>query len=197
VELFDEVKRRNAGRIKAILDRERKEQERKRKEALRRKKEQERRRLEALLARPKIERVIEKRHYWINWVPFGAGQFQNGHYKKGFTLLGLQAGLAAASLGLFLGELSLINERGLVPDKDWNTALGLSYAQIATGAACIGLVIYGIVDALIYHEPDRVTIRSIKPKAPPPAKPVKKKTTWFIAPSLGPGSAGLGIGVAF
>ena len=197
VELFDEVKRRNAERIKAILERERKEQERKRLEALRRKKELERKRLEALLARPKTERVIEKRRYWINWIPFGAGQLQNGHTKKGFTLLGLQAGLAAASLGLYIGEVSLINEKGLVPDKDWNTARGLMYAQIATGAACIGLMIYGVVDALIYYKPDSVTIRSIKQKVPPATGPAKKKSTWYIAPTLGPGSAGLGIGVAF
>ncbi len=197
VELFDEVKRRNAARIKAILDRERKEQERKRLEALRRKKEQERKRLEALMARPKNERVIEKRHYWINWVPFGAGQFQNGHRKKGYTVLGLQAGLGAISLGLHMALRfgALENpDTGKIPEKNWKAAQALQYTQIATGAACIGLMIYGVVDALVYYEPDRVTVRPIKPEAAPAAK---KKTSWFIAPSVGPGSAGLGLGVEF
>src|SRR5690606_22290788 len=27
--------------------------------------------------------VLEKRSYWVNFVPFGAGQFQNGQRKKG------------------------------------------------------------------------------------------------------------------
>ena len=200
VELFDEVKRRNAERIRAILDRERKEQERKRKEEARRKAEAERKRAAALLARPRHERVIEKRHYWINWVPFGAGQFQNGHRKKGFTMLGLQAGLGAVSLGLHLALRfgPFTNDKtGKVPNEKWNTVQGLQYAQIATGAACIGLMIYGVVDALIYYEPDRVIIRQIKQTTPAKKKPSKKNTSWFIAPSLGPGSAGLGFGVAF
>lgn len=197
VESFDEVKRRNATRIRAILDRERKEAERKRQEALRRKKEAERERLEAMLARPRNERVVEKRYYWLNWVPFGVGQFQNGHRKKGFALMGLQAGLAAASLGLYFGQWALINDRGLVDHENWDTRQGLMYAQIATGAACIGLMIYGVVDALIYHEPGGVSVRAIKYKNPPAVKPAAKKTSWFIAPSLGPGSAGLGFGVAF
>ncbi len=197
VELFDEVKLRNAARIRAILDRERKEAERKRQEALRRKKEAERKRLEAMLAKPRNERVVEMKHYWLNFVPFGAGQLQNGHRKKGFALMGLQAGLAAASLGLYFGQWALINDRGLVDNKDWDTRQGLMYAQIAAGAACIGLMIYGVVDALIYYEPGGATVRPIKYEDPPAKKPAEKKASWFIAPSLGPGAAGIGFGIAF
>ena len=200
VELFDEVKRRNAARIKAILDRERAELERKRLAEQKRREAERKKKLEALLAKPKNERVIEERYFVVNLLPLGAGQFQNGHNKKGWALLGTQAGLGAVSLGLYLG-LTLSYSNGQVPADEWETVEALRYTQVITGAACLALVAYGIIDALAYYKPETVTVRPIQ-QAPakeksPNAEPAEQKSTWYLTPSLGPESAGLGFGLRF
>ena len=43
----------------------------------------------------------------MNFVPFGAGQFQNGQRRKGWLFLGIEGGLAAISLGAFLTNFAL------------------------------------------------------------------------------------------
>jgi len=59
--------------------------------------------------------VIEKRFgrnsFLLNFVPFGAGQFQNGHRRKGWAFLAGQASLAAASVAALTTNFSLYGFR--------------------------------------------------------------------------------------
>ncbi|MCC6752339.1 MAG: hypothetical protein IT371_32135 [Deltaproteobacteria bacterium] len=155
VEVFDSVKRRNAEKLRAILDRERREADRRRLDEARRR---DRQRRQAELERQggeTVERTIVTRSYWVNFVPFGAGQFQNRQRGKGFTLLGTQAALGLTSLGAYLA-LRLAYPSGQVPAEEWTRARALNITQVVSGALFFATVAYGIIDALLHHQPRTV-----------------------------------------
>lgn len=210
LEFFQRVKRKNAELLEAI---------RKRQEAERLRREQE----DALREDAESEknphrgeylhREVTRRNFWINLAPLGAGQFQNGHRTKGVVLGSLQAALGALSLGTYLG-LRLSYPDGQVPGDQWGKAQGLKYTQILSGAACLGLVAYGVIDALVYYEPVTITERWIKwtPEAAARQREkdreqklkqqLKKKDkprsgAFLLGPSVGPGGAGVSLSFAF
>jgi len=107
--------------------------------------------------------VIPERNAWLALVPFGVGQFQNGHRAKGMTLLVGEAVLGAASLSLAL-TVRLRYPDGTFPNADAgerDIADTLVSAQIITGALFFGAVIYGVVDALAYYDRARVRPRKV------------------------------------
>jgi hypothetical protein len=192
VELLEELKRRNADKLRAIRERERLETERRRRsEEERRRREEEARRL---AQRPSVlfERTVQKNPYWVNFVPLGAGQFQNGHRKKGYALMITQLGLGATSLATGISAWTLYSNstrtaNGLrVSQDEYNRLRGLSIAQVVTGALCLGTIAYGIIDALVYYKPQSVIERQL-PLPPPPTPKV----------TVAPMGAGLELGVKF
>src|SRR4029079_9277025 len=62
---------------------------------------------------PKIVRY-ERHSFAVNFIPFGAGQFQNGERRKGWLFLGAEAVLGAVSVGAFATNLGLY---GLAPQR--------------------------------------------------------------------------------
>jgi hypothetical protein len=187
VEVFEEVKKRNAEKIEAILERERKERERRRQEELKR--EEERRRIERLArqAQTVVERTVIEHPYWINFIPLGAGQFQNGHRKKGYVLMASQLGLAALSFSAALAvRLEYAGRVDLSPEEG-SRADALTTVYLVSGALCAALVAYGIIDALVYHEPRTVRERRYK----------RKTSSIYLAPALGGRTAGLELGLTF
>lgn len=191
VEAFEEVKRRNAEKIKTILERERKEAERRRQERLR--KEAERRRLERLARRAStvLERTIVEKPYWLNFLPLGVGQFQNGHRVKGYALMISQLALAGLSLGSFIaGEYGL--PAGPLPSEDYDRAQTLMAVQLTSAGICLGLVAYGVIDALFYHRPRSVQERTYQRQ---PAD--KAASRWLLAPTLSAAGAGARLGITF
>jgi hypothetical protein len=194
VEVFDEVRRRNAEKIKAILERERQEAELRRQEKQRQ--EAERRRLERLAqqAGTVIERTVVEHPYWLNFIPLGVGQFQNGHKIKGWILLTSQLALAGVSLGAFIGS-----EYGLGPGRlgaeDYKQAQALMAVQLISAGLCAALVAYGVIDALFYHKPLTVNVRTYQRKPATPAK--KSAARWLLAPAAHDGGAGLQLGITF
>ena len=59
----------------------------------------------------------ERHSFAVNFVPFGAGQFQNGQRRKGWLFLGAEAALGAVSVGAFATNLGLY---GLAPHRKCN-----------------------------------------------------------------------------
>lgn len=165
VELFDQVKRNNAKRLKQILDREKEETEKRRIQEL--KQQQDAARQSALSSSQRdisIERTVEKRSYWLNFVPFGVGQLQNDHRTKGYWLMGFQAGFSALSIGIF--TYLQLTYPARVPSSELQTARALDTLQIVSGGAALGLMAYGIVDALFYYQPTKVTERRLSRRDP-------------------------------
>ena len=148
--------------------------------------------------------VIEKRFgrnsFLLNFVPFGAGQFQNGHRRKGWAFLAVQASLAAASVAALTTNFALYGFRpkrgcrrdtGATPcppqyidHTDENRSRWLLRTQVVTGAAFFAAVAWGIVDALYYFQPET-------PLAPAPSgqatASVPHLLPVLLGDALGPG----------
>jgi hypothetical protein len=100
VEFFEDVRREHEPTLGPLRDRRRllQEQERLAEEARRKLFAEERARSGPAT---KVIRVQE-RSYILNWMPLGAGQFQNGHRAKGTALAAAELVLGAANLGAIL-----------------------------------------------------------------------------------------------
>jgi hypothetical protein len=114
---------------------------------------------------------VERHSFAVNFVPFGAGQFQNGHRKKGWFFFGAEALLGAASLGAFATNMALYGlsptHRCNVPLDDGeqcpvaaidhsqeDTSKTLLGVQVATGAMFFAVAIWGVIDAVRHHQPE-------------------------------------------
>jgi hypothetical protein len=135
---------------------------------------EERRRREAARlpsAHPAV--VFERHSFVLNFVPFGAGQFQNGQRRKGWLFLGVETALAAISVGAFATNLALygLNPQRLcnstadtilprecpkmdVDHTQENTSRWLTRAQLVSGGLFYAVAIWGIVDAIRHFQRD-------------------------------------------
>ncbi|MFH1131279.1 MAG: hypothetical protein V1754_08080 [Pseudomonadota bacterium] len=196
VEFFERVKRRNAEVLQKIIEREKKETEQRRLFDLKR--EEARQKMLAQSGQV-IEREIEINRYWINYVPLGVGQFQNGHRKKGFALMGTQLGMGAVSIAASIWFRAAYPNR-LVPPDEADNARALNIIQVASGALFFAAVAYGIVDALVYYEPKVTTERRywLKPKAPNEGARGSLSLNWIhLVPVTSPKHVGLGLFAEF
>jgi hypothetical protein len=148
-------------------------------EGKRRRREQDllmRRQREAERLRPPPPTIVrtERHSYGVNFVPFGAGQFQNGQRRKGWTFLAAEAVLGGASVAAFATNFALfgvapqrrcnvmqpIDTNGLpmrCPDDqvdrtDEDLSRNLVRAQVVTGGLFFAVAIWGVVDALRHYQ---------------------------------------------
>lgn len=121
-------------------------------------------------APPTIVRY-ERHSFAVNFIPFGAGQFQNGQRRKGWLFFGAEAVLGAVSVGAFATNLGLY---GLAPQRKCldeqpmgvacppgsidhsqedrsNMLLGV---QVVSGALFFAVAIWGVIDAIHHHQPE-------------------------------------------
>lgn len=132
------------------------------------------RRSDAGLEQIFVERRVDERNWWLNFLPFGIGAFQNGDTVRG-TLYAVGQSLAlVADLGMFWTVERLRAETGYFRLNDDGTAAGSPFARArawrtrmwlslgAFGALYIG----SVIDALIHYEPIEVRLRTLD--APPP-----------------------------
>jgi hypothetical protein len=176
VDYFHDVK-------KDLLDRERRDAEQRRLA-------EENDRLQALLASMV---VIERRPYYINFIPFGAGQFQNGDRGKGLFFSTSEGVTGAVSAGIWLYLVQKYGLPGTIPANpdEVHTARRLQQIEIGTGGACLALMAWGIVDSLIHYRPSvqRKADESLLP--PDLRKPASKAPTPAITPVRGGASLSL------
>ena len=118
--------------------------------------------------------VYERHSYLLSFVPFGAGQFQNGDRRKGWLFFGAESALAAVSVGAFATNLALY---GLAPQRKCqtppdmtglsgtcppklvdhtqeNTSRWLMRVQLVSGGLFFATAIWGIVDAVRHYQKD-------------------------------------------
>jgi hypothetical protein len=111
----------------------------------------------------------ERHSFAVNFVPFGAGQFQNGHRRKGWFFFGAEALLGAVSVGAFATNFGLY---GLTPTRRCNvnvsagtqcpqsdidhsqedTSRMLLGVQLISGGLFFAVAIWGVIDALTHHQ---------------------------------------------
>ncbi len=145
-------------------------------------------------------RVVETRPYFVNFVPFGAGQFQNKQTAKGILFASGQGLTFGTSAGIFLYLATKYGLVGKVPLEDGPGVRRLQQIEIATGAAFFGIYAWSVVDALLNYKP-REQIEADDSLLPPDLrdfkKPTPKKTSLRdrlrLGPLLLPSGAGLGL----
>ena len=193
------------------VERERAETERQRVVA-----EEQRRRVEALSKQVTV-RQVEKRSFLVNFVPFGAGQFQQGRTGLGTFLAATEGVLAVTSVISFFAYDSLFETRDVVvddirqpiklsvryiPTKSGPQARAWTWLKWGSAAGFYGVYAAGVADALIHHQ-DQVTnthIETLSDASSPPSLALRQSTA-DSSPRLHffptPGGAGAGISLAF
>jgi hypothetical protein len=126
----------------------------------------------------------QHRAFAVNFIPFGAGQFQNGQRRKGWTFLGVEAALAGASLAAFTTNFALY---GVAPrrrctvattpcpvDKldhsDEATSTNLLRVQLVSGGLFFAVAIWGVIDAIQNYQADVLTGVEPAPRRPQAAR---------------------------
>jgi tetratricopeptide (TPR) repeat protein len=138
---------------------------------------------EARLHPPTTTIVRYERHsYLLNFVPFGAGQFQNGQRRKGWLFLGVETALAAISVGALTANfalyganpyrkcLQLVGPAGSCPPDQIDhsqeeTSRTLLRVQVISGGLFFAAAIWGVIDAVRHYQRD---VSMTEPAAPSP-----------------------------
>jgi hypothetical protein len=126
---------------------------------------------EKMLAGPTVvEKRVGRNSFAVSFLPFGAGQFQNGQSGKGWAFLTIESLLGAVSVGAFATNLAVY---GLRPQRscrydlgdavcppeaidhtDENRSRWLTRVQVASGGLFLGTVAWGIIDAIYHYRPE-------------------------------------------
>jgi tetratricopeptide (TPR) repeat protein len=154
VALFEKVK----SDLEAQLAEARLEQVRQREELQRlaqERAEQERKTLEQLYQLAQRSEVIQKNSRWIATIPFGVGQFQNGHKSFGMALAVLEGLAVAGSIATYIGHQHVADDhpdRSEVANKQSQEAIWRNANYVAFGVFA-GLALIGIIDAHVRFVP--------------------------------------------
>jgi hypothetical protein len=160
VALFERIK----NEVQSELKQTREAEARAREEELRkaaRAAETERQNLRHLLALAGEAQTERSNSRWVASIPFGVGQFQNGHKNLGVALAVLEGIAAVTSIATYLGHQQVADDR---PSRDdlgetrrieslWRTT------NIASFSAFLALAVAGVIDAQVRFVPARVTAR--------------------------------------
>jgi tetratricopeptide (TPR) repeat protein len=134
--------------------------------------------------------VVEKRNYFVNFVPFGAGQFQNGQTEKGVAFAVSQGLLGGTSMAMFAIQQLQYNP---YRPEDVDTINRMRLVQLSTGGLTLAIMAWGIIDALANYEPtvERRADESLLPDDFPGLRPGEPSTSSLrLGPSLSPRGAG-------
>ncbi|HYG67800.1 MAG TPA: tetratricopeptide repeat protein, partial [Anaeromyxobacteraceae bacterium] len=164
VEFFDTVKKEHESALAPLRERKRelREQQRLADEAKRRLLAEEQARSGP---RTKIVRVQE-RYYFYNWLPLGAGQFQNGHRAKGTAILAGQVVLGLVNLGAIVFHSQIAEDRSRLcisgqpgcsqppySDSDRQLLDRVDAVKYVSAALFWSVYAYGVWDAHRYYVP--------------------------------------------
>jgi tetratricopeptide (TPR) repeat protein len=165
VEFFEEVRREQEPLLEPLRERKRalREQERLAEEARRRLLAEER----ARSGPPAKVLRVQDHIYGLNWVPFGAGQFQNGHRAKGTAIAAGELVLGAANVGAILLHNRLATDPGRrcsasqtvgcshppFSDSVRSDLRTVDVVKYASAGLFWALYAYGVVDAHLHYLP--------------------------------------------
>jgi hypothetical protein len=124
----------------------------------------------------------ERHSYLLNFVPFGAGQFQNGQRGKGWLFFGVETALAAISVGALTANFALFGAnpyrrclqmvdptdgcpKDAIDHTQEDTSRTLLRVQVISGGLFFAAAIWGVVDAVRHYQRD---VLMTEPAAPTP-----------------------------
>jgi hypothetical protein len=165
VEFFDRVKKEHEPQLRPLRERKRalEEQARLAEEARRKLILEE----QARTGPPTKVIKVQERIYLFNWMPFGAGQFQNGHKAKGTAIALGELTLATVNLAAILVHNNIADDRSRrcspnqasgcsrppYTDSDRLLLQRLDLAKYLAAGAFWGVYAYGVYDAHRYFVP--------------------------------------------
>ncbi len=165
VEFFDQVKRDNEAQLAPLRQarQQLREQQRAADEAKRRLLAEEQAR-----AGPPTKTVrVQDRIYLFNWLPLGAGQFQNGENFKGTTIAVAEVLLAATNLGAIVIHNQIADDRSRrctlqstancsnppITDTDRALLSRIDMVKYVSAGLFWMVYAYGVVDAHLHYVP--------------------------------------------
>jgi tetratricopeptide (TPR) repeat protein len=193
VAYFEELRRELRAELALIRQEKRLRVERERTEAAQRERErmlsEERRRRVEELARQVTVRTVERRSFLVNFVPFGAGQFQQGRNSLGVIFAATEGVFAVSSVLAFFAYEGLFDEVPVeiedrqsptgtakvnvrfIPAAKEQQADAWRLAKYGSAAGFYAMYALGVADAL-YHHQDEVVRTGIEtlPDAPAAAR---------------------------
>ena len=102
-------------------------------------------------------RRVEVHSLYVNAIPFGAPQFQNGDRVKGWVLLGTEAALLAFNVAAYWTARSYAGPGGYYASEgDRSSASTWRTIQLTSIGLFGGAWVYGIADGLVYFKPEVV-----------------------------------------
>ncbi len=139
--------------------------------------------------------VYEVKSYYVNYIPFGAGQFQNGQHAKGLWFATTEGATGAISAGIWIYLVGTYGFNGRVPPQDAGFARTLQQIEIGAGGVCLGLMAWGIIDSLRHYHP-RSQVEADDSLLPPDLRkphdaPEHKPSSFYITPAPFPDGAGV------
>jgi hypothetical protein len=149
-----------------------------------------------------IERRVGRNSFAVNFFPFGVGQFQNGHRKKGWAFLVSESVLGAVSIGALATNLAVYGFRpqrscrydlgsaacpaDAIDHTEENRSRWLTRVQVASGAMFFGAVAWGVIDAIYFFRPETQLSLASAPKTPTTAGTLRL-TPAVMDRAIGPG----------
>jgi tetratricopeptide (TPR) repeat protein len=147
--------------------------------------------------------VVEQRSFGVNFVPFGAGQFQNKQRVRGVLYAAGEGLTGGISLGAFLYLAGKYGLNAKVPVLDGPGVRRLQQLEIGTGIAFFAIYAIGVIDSLLSYKPrvqiegDDTLLPPLRDAAPDKAKQPARKTSALdrlhVTPLIAPDGAGIGL----
>jgi hypothetical protein len=157
---------------------------------------------------------VEKRNFLVNFVPFGAGQFQQGRNSLGIVFAASEGALAVTSVIAYFAYEALfetdtvevddvLTETGkatltvrYIPTSRARQADTWRLLKIGSAAGFYTIYALGVADSLYHHDDQVVTTTIEERPAPPPSTPRSKESGSSARLRIFPTPGGLGAGLA-
>jgi tetratricopeptide (TPR) repeat protein len=129
---------------------------------------------------------VERHHYFFNWLPLGAGQFQNGEKGKGTAIAAGQLFLGAVNIGAFIMHNQIAQDRkGCVSgqpgcsrppysDSDRKLLKQIDTVKYVSAGLFWALYAYGVWDAHAHYVP------VVETEITPGGKGAAMKLSWHF-----------------
>jgi tetratricopeptide (TPR) repeat protein len=151
-----------------------------------------------------IERHLIRNSFTVNFIPFGAGQFQNGQRKKGWGFLVSESTLGAVSVGAFATNFAVYGFRPKTPcvqqkmggpclldTTNQRRSELLTRVQLVSGGLFFAVAAWGIADAILNYQPEVPAPTEVRLSAPAHGRRLS------LAPVLDAETLGAGLSFRF
>ena len=97
--------------------------------------------------------VVERRSFGVNFLPFGAGQFQNKQPTRGLLFAAGEGLTGGLSVGIFIYLSGRYGLNAAVPPAEVPGVHQLEQIEIGAGIAFFAIYALGVVDSLLHYKP--------------------------------------------